>query len=213
MENNLIPLKRLYILFTLLLANQVPLIGMHKSNNTYRKAQAISLEDFCKQFLKDLQDELPCLHAKFDHKEKGLTPFSNEYISLDYEHVLGIEISMRNGVPFKIGGFHHDPEYAFRKNGALKFKDTIKARGAFYKSDIFYDGRLLASKSFFPASWSRNKVVAKIFEAYKNFEKSGEEPTPLANGRYRIREKIRGGTIIEMYIKNGIILTAYPLIG
>jgi hypothetical protein len=66
--------------------------------------------------------------------------------------------------------------------------------------------------TFFPADWSRKKVIEKICEAYENFLKSGVLPRE-EKGKYVIEGFINEGIKIRMYItKNGVLKTAYPLL-
>jgi hypothetical protein len=67
--------------------------------------------------------------------------------------------------------------------------------------------------TFFPADWSREKVVDKIYEAYNSFIKSGMKPTATKDNKYLIKGMIEEGFEIEMRItKNGHVVTAYPIL-
>jgi hypothetical protein len=97
------------------------------------------------------------------------------------------------------------------KSGAIEFAPkTIYAAG-FYRSDLIID-KTIITKSFFPAEWTREKVINKIYEAYENFMNKGLQPIS-ENNKYRIDAFIDEGVKIRMYItKNGVIKMAYPIL-
>jgi hypothetical protein len=163
--------------------------------------------------LANLEKEIAHLRTIFDGKMKGFAEFSNKYLKLDYEHIFGlIPIIGRKGLS-RIGGFHHDFMHALRKNNILEFVDTVVTKTGFYESKIFSAGHYVDTKTFFPAHWSREQVIHKIYEVYENFIKSGSKPNLASNGKYIIKGTIEEGIGIEIRItKNGHIRTAFPTI-
>ena len=68
-------------------------------------------------------------------------------------------------------------------------------------------------KTFFPAHWSRGKVIDKICEAYSNFQKNGGIPILEKDGKYSLIGFTNENIEIQMYItKKGQIVTAYPIV-
>jgi hypothetical protein len=82
----------------------------------------------------------------------------------------------------------------------------------FYTVDLIIDGQKFP-KSLFPAEWTREKVMNKLYEAYENYIKSGRIPTLNTSGKYVIESFIEEGIEIKMCItQKGKILTAYPIL-
>jgi hypothetical protein len=92
------------------------------------------------------------------------------------------------------------------------FANKVMHQSGFYCADIIINGEVF-TKSFFPAEWTREKVISKIYEAYENFIKNNGIPKSQPNETYKIWSYIQEGIEIEMYItKKGKILTAYPIL-
>lgn len=113
----------------------------------------------------------------------------------------------------RLGGLHHDFMNIIEKNDTFKFVNKVMHDSGFYQADILVNGRLFKDKTFFPAHWSRNKVVNTIYEAYDNFVKSGVKAVLKGNGKYEIKSVTKDGIDIIMYVtKKGLITSAYPII-
>jgi len=174
---------------------------------------ATALELFHANLMKNLEPEIAALRSLFDNKVKGFGEFANKYLKIDYEHILGMELSFnRKGLPV-LNGFHHDYMNAIEKGGVVKFTNKLFYKDGFYKTDLFLGEKIFPGKTFFPGHWSREQVISTLYEAYSNFIKSGQLPLLGSDGKYKINSIIKGGIEIEMYItKKGRIATAYPVL-
>ena len=112
-----------------------------------------------------------------------------------------------------IGGFHHDFMQMIEKSGIFQFADRIVHESGFYSAKLYYGENYVKHITFFPAEWSREMVVTKIYEAYDSFVKSGAPLIAQPNGKFKIQGFIKEGIEIEICItQKGEILTAYPLL-
>jgi hypothetical protein len=102
----------------------------------------------------------------------------------------------------------------FRNSGIFEFVNEVIYEHGFYKATILHRGNKIKNiGTFFPAHWSRKKVIEKIYEAYGNFIKSGVKPMTTKDDKYLIRGLIEEGFEIEMRItKKGHVVTAYPIL-
>jgi uncharacterized protein VirK/YbjX len=100
------------------------------------------------------------------------------------------------------------------KSGVIEFFDKVVYKNGFYQATLRHNSHVVKqTATFFPAHWSREQVMKKIYEAYENFIKSGLKPHLARDGKYIIKGTIKEGIEIEMYItKNGHIRTAYPIL-
>jgi hypothetical protein len=82
-----------------------------------------------------------------------------------------------------------------------------------YKTTLRQNGNMVKkTATFFPAHWSREQVITKIYEAYENFIKSGAI-AEIEKGKYLVRGFTNERVTIEMYItQKGHIVTAYPIL-
>jgi hypothetical protein len=97
------------------------------------------------------------------------------------------------------------------KSGILKIVPKIKNRFGCYRAALYYSGKQIAVKNFFPANWPRQKVVTKIREAYNNYMCSHIKSALRSDGSFIIQGTTQEGLIIEMFInKQGTMVTAYP---
>jgi hypothetical protein len=163
--------------------------------------------------LANLEKEMTHLRKLFDGKMKGFAEFSNKYLKLDYEHIFGIELGFsRRGMLF-IEGFHHDIMNLLEKSGVIEFSNKIVYENGFYKATLLHNGHIAKKiATFFPAHWSREQVVSKIYEAYENFVKSGIQ-AELKKDKYLVRGLTNEGVPVEMYItRKGHMVTAYPIL-
>lgn len=149
------------------------------------------------------------LHAVFDRTRKGFAEFSNKYIKVPYKHIFVPEIApTKNGLKFT--GFHHDYLNALENSGIVKITNRVMGKHGVYEAKVWIDGRP-EIKTFFPSDWSRNKVIAKIFEAYDDFIKKGGIHFEIKGNKYTCYGMTKEGIEIKMHItKKGQITTAYP---
>ena len=126
------------------------------------------------------------------------------------KHVSGIQVTetfKKSGiVKSTIGGFH-----AYRKNKMRKYLRNVEIHSmtGVVKADIHYGGIAKDNNTFFPSSWSDDKMLRKVKEAITN---PIVEPVMQKSGRWLLtgvtREKIKIGIVIE---KTGELITTYPL--
>lgn len=163
------------------------------------------------EYMAALELELGTLRIACDNKIKDIVRFGNKYLKPEYEHILGMDLYFsRRGVP-KIGVFHHDLMQTVEKTDVFKFVDKVVHDNKCYSAKVYYGEHLVKDGTFFPAHWSREQVIEKIYEAYNNLVKSGVK-FELENGKYYIQSTTNEGIKIEMYITtNGHIKTTYPI--
>ena len=168
---------------------------------------------FHASLMKNLEPEIAALRSLFDNKIKGFGEFANKYLKMDYEHILGIDLSFsRRGVP-QIGGFHHDYMHTIKKSKTFEFVNEVVDKTGFYTAELFCEGKYIDIKTFFPAQWSREQVINAIYEVYENFIKNGCIPKLEIDGKYSMQGLTKEGIEIIMYItKKGTIKTAYPIL-
>jgi hypothetical protein len=171
------------------------------------------LKNFHIDLLKKLEPEIAALRLLFDNRVKGFGEFANKYIKIAYEHILGIELSFsKRGVP-SIGGFHHDFMHAVKKSNMFEFVDEVIHASGFYKAKLLYKGDFVKEITFFPAQWSRERVISSVYEAYENFLQSGMLVKINPDGKYVVKGFTREGIEIEMFItQKGRVTTAYPIL-
>jgi hypothetical protein len=99
-----------------------------------------------------------------------------EFESANLEHLFGADklVKERAGgaVDAKYSGLHHDKGWKLVKKGKIEFLSEAKVdpkTGAIKVERLKIEGiPLKEPKTFFPAEWSRRKVIDKIIEASKN---------------------------------------------
>jgi len=196
---------------------------VQKMENTVQNMQAAteiitdsraSIESLTHGFLQEVVQEVEFLKKLFDCKAKGFAEFSNQWIKIPYAHILGMELKWaKEGSLIKFSGFHLDIKQTIEKSGAIQFINKIVNEHGCYKASLIIDGLEIPKKTFFPAHWSRQQVIEKIYEAYDNFIKSGMTCDVCKNGKYKINGFTKEGIEIEMFFnKNGQMATAYPIV-
>jgi hypothetical protein len=160
----------------------------------------------------EVKQEVNNLRPIFDSKIKGTAEFSNKYMKIDYEHILGMELKNYQKKQLKIGGFHLDPMNKIENSGIFEFKNKVISPNGVYKADVMYNGKIAKWEgTFFPADWSREKVISKIYEAYDNFIKNGGSPDLMRDRKYKVEGFTQEGIKVVMHItENGLITSAYP---
>jgi hypothetical protein len=177
------------------------------------KGTRIVLEALHMSLMQSLEHEMVALRAMFDNKIRGFAEFANKWIKVDYEHILGMDLQFsRRGVP-QVGGFHHDLMQAIEKSGVFRFVDKVVHESGFYSAELYYGENFVKDITFFPADWSKRRVIEVIYEAYTDFIKSGMKPVLESNGKYRVDAVFNKYVSIRMYItKDAVIKTAYPIL-
>jgi len=159
-----------------------------------------------------LKTEIIAIKKKYDGIKNGFAQITNK-ITMECKHILGMELDLSKKGKLTVGGFHHDLKNTIEKTDILRFTNRVSYEHGFYKATLFDGENFVKNVTFFPAEWSRDTVVSKIYEAYDNFIKSGATGYIEQGNKYVIRGKIKEGIEIEMYItKNGNIVTAYPIL-
>lgn len=158
-------------------------------------------------------DVLP-IAKLYDLTRTGFADFATKYIKLTYKHVLSPEFGVQRSGNVKLTGFHHDMHGTIEQSGIITLIDkTIDDFGCYAGKPVF-NGQTLSKKTFFPQSWSREKVINKIFEAYDNFKTSGATDYIITErGTYEFTAYTNEGIKIQFDItKNGVINTCYPIV-
>jgi len=107
-----------------------------------------------------------------------------------------------------IYGFHHYIDGYLEEMGIKLLNSRICKKTELIISDVLCDGHIEPNKTFFPTSWSREKIILKIGESIHNLIKP-----PMVEGTKGVlfgqtSEGIIIRTIVD--IKSGNYITAYP---
>lgn len=143
------------------------------------------------------------------------------HVTMYFQHLFYPEIKpilndTKNGIKgFNLQGFHHDQYGALEKAGLFTYINPIYGDAAYGAEecigaylDFGYGIIPKEFKTFFPQSWSREKVTQVIFEAAQNIIKilDGEQ-------KHQIKFLCKGqdNLLIEIMINTkNVIVTAYP---
>ncbi len=126
---------------------------------------------------------------------------------------MGIEIqtiTKRSGlVTEKLKGFHHDYLNFLENSGVVNLKNkVICPKTGIMKADVCWGGRWIQDKTFFPSTWTQEKVMQ---EAVEILQKYAHTATPKGTA-WIIEGTSNSGTEIYMVIeKSGKISTFYPI--
>lgn len=203
---------RLYLLYGCLLGlGIIPTIKLHGARtNTKKNAHSIELQKLESNANKSVSQELKILNKAFG-TPKGFDNLKNTTLTLDYMHVFGIHFDCKNNKSMTLHGFHHDHQNKIEKTGIIRFSIKRKNKHGYYRAALLYQGKHLGTKNFFPAQWTRAKVVSKIREAYNNRLKQESKINKRSDGSFEIVGTTQEGIPIKMFINNqGTIFTAYP---
>lgn len=133
------------------------------------------------------------------------------------KHLFGIEKTQKvrasGDIEARYAGFHHDKNWKLVKNSKVKFLTEPKVdpkTGIVYVEKIAIEGvQLSPPKTFFPAEWSRKKVIDKIVEASKNIDAS---KTKIKGMRQELTGVTSEGMEVLMIIdENKTLVTAFPI--
>jgi hypothetical protein len=83
-----------------------------------------------------------------------------------------------------------------------------------YIAELVIDNNLhVPNRTFFPAHWTKEKVISKIHEAYDDFKKRNITPSLNHKKKYIVRGFTSEGIEIEMiFSADDEMKTAYPII-
>ena len=86
----------------------------------------------------------------------------------DFKHVFRPQPPTGNNLlKTKIRGFHHDFKNYIENFRGIKLTNK-RFKSAFMYAEAAWEGGKTIGKTFFPSSWTREKVAEKIHEAFKN---------------------------------------------
>ncbi len=189
--------------------------AMHNINssgggkNIINSSKAL-LESVYAKIVLELEPEIVAIKKTYDRVKDGFAQIANK-ITMEYKHILGMELDLSKKGKLTIGGFHHDLKNTIEKTDILRFTNRVSYEHGFYKATLFDGANFVKDVTFFPAEWSRDTVISKIYEAYDNFIKNGATGYIEKGGKYIVDGLISEGITIRMFItKNGRIVTAYP---
>lgn len=174
--------------------------------------------------------QLPCKIDYIIHNEKELlglfTQFKNTFKIKKYadilkfktieitpqslKHIFGIEVKQvykkSGNIRKKIQGFHHNTQ---NKMSHYLYNKTINNTTGIMQADIHCLNKIKEKSTFFPSSWSRQKVLKNIQQAIANFI---EKPFMQENGNWRLLGISKNKITIEIIVdKTGELVTAYPI--
>lgn len=136
-----------------------------------------------------------------------------EYLKFEYENILGMQLI---GEKFQVRGFFHDYLGEGEKQGVFVPTNKVVGPGGCYAADLVVMGQnVLPHKTFYPADWSRGKVMTIVSSAYGQCMQSGFKPTLEKSGKYKIKGITSEGVEIEMFIAkdDNTMVVAYPKVG
>ncbi|HJZ23959.1 MAG TPA: EndoU domain-containing protein, partial [Candidatus Babeliales bacterium] len=109
----------------------------------------------------------------------------------------------------RIYGFHHDYLNNLQQRSSYQLLNKVFGPNGEYRANVLVDSVVSKNKTFFPSSWTHEKVIAKIGEAMGNltFEKIEEAGRSIFEGITTEGIKIR--LIIDELTK---IVSVYPVL-
>jgi hypothetical protein len=127
----------------------------------------------------------------------------------DVEHIFDLQFRLdKTGQLKKVHGFHHDYMRAFERSGLIEVLEEKAGIDGCYELKFRVNG-VEDTKTFFPAHWTREKVIEKIIEAY-------ESSTVIdigIDGTKVIRGKTLEGVEIEIRVSpDGRLHSVFPKI-
>jgi len=159
----------------------------------------------------ELKKEIEFLQKKYNYVRNGMSELAHKKIKMDYEHILGMDINQSKKGKLNIRGFHHDFNNIIEKSNVLEFANKVIDKHGCYKARVLNQGDFVKNITFFPAHWTREKVISKIYEAYNNFKEGVDVLELKSDGKYLMRCVTNEGIEIEIFVtKNGLITTVYP---
>jgi hypothetical protein len=106
-------------------------------------------------------------------------------------------------------GFHHDYLCELENSGVVQLLNKqVCPKTGVIKADVVWNG-VKQQKTLFPSHWTREQVIEKILEAYKNFQ----DVPKFHNGKWIVESMTNEGMKIKIVIsEQAKVMTAYPLI-
>lgn len=107
-----------------------------------------------------------------------------------------------------LAGFHHYMLEHLEEMGIKLINPRTCEKTGLIISDVLCDGHLELRKTFFPSSWSREKVISKLAEAVQNPIK----PPVIQGTRGVLFGQTSEGIVVRVIVdvKSGNYITAYP---
>ena len=128
----------------------------------------------------------------------------------DIEHIFDLQFRLdKSGQLKRVHGFHHDYMRMFERSGLIEVLEEKAGPGGCYKLKFRVNG-VEDEKTFFPAHWTREKVIEKIAEASNNIK-------TIIKIDWRGAKILRGitsdGIEIQLIIESdGSLTSVYPIL-
>jgi hypothetical protein len=191
-------------------------------------APAITLNSFCRccqisLVPKEYKNFFEMIHEKIKNIYHGLPEYSEKYpfLTVQIRHILYPNISQKYNdnytkiEKFNLDGFHHDQYQELEKSGLFTYKNKVYGKAKYgaqecYQAKVNFGNGIVCNqdKTFFPASWSSEKVIQTICKAAQNRIKE----LPIQQKNYKKFECVTNdGLIVDIVINNkNMITSAYP---
>ena len=169
-----------------------------------------------------LKQELVQFHQQFKNLYPGLPEFSqeNQYLTMQLRHIFYPSIELKFDQNYAsidkvvLNGFHHDESGLLEKSGLFSASNKIYGDAAFGAEECFaafldFGNGIISSnlKTFFPASWPKEKVIKVVFEAAQNRIK---DLTIIGSPHQTYLCKADNNMLLEIVIsKKNVIISGY----
>jgi hypothetical protein len=143
------------------------------------------------------------------------TLFDSYDVKLNYHHLYELSLiksGNKKTSKFLVYGFHHDYLRIFEKKGFVAYSHVIQGPAGSFTARTIINGKDHGLKSFFPPTWSHEKVIETIKglcrERYASVSKE-----QIKNRDIFMATTTEGLTLkIVFDVKNSQVITAYPVI-
>ena len=114
-----------------------------------------------------------------------------------------------------LNGFHHDEFEALEKSGLFTFRNKVYGKAEFgaeefFKADVdFGNGIICEDKTFFPSSYSREKIAECILQASQNRVEDISDSLLKKQKKY-VCKSINNISIEILVNKDNVIISGYP---
>lgn len=142
--------------------------------------------------------------------------FDTPDFKINYHHLYELSLIKRGkkqGNGFSVYGFHHDYLRIFEKKGLIAFKDIIQGPADSFSARAIINGKDHGLKSFFPPSWSHEKVIETIKMLCR--ERSAAHISKNSKNAHDVFvAKTQEGLSVQIVFdkKQSRVITAYPII-
>lgn len=142
--------------------------------------------------------------------------FDSADLKIDYHHLYELSLIKRGkkqGNGFGVYGFHHDYLRIFEKKGLIAFKDVIQGPAGSFSARAIINGKDHGLKSFFPPSWSHEKVIETIKMLCRERSAASISTNSKNVHDVFVAKTQEGLSVKVVFDKNqSRVLTAYPII-